>query len=419
MNSKALMLTVAALGLLATPRCDALVFCVTNAVDEHQAEPTGELADSGWRQTVPLAGYLATLIHSNALLTAKHLTEIAVGAQFAAEGVTHTLTSLHDDSVSDLRVFFFTPPVTNYARINIETNDIHAFVVLQGRGMERGDVVVAGGRTNGWKWAWNKWWSIRRWGVNQYVGESSNGIYALANFDNNGNPDECMTSGGDSGGPGFVRTGSGWKLATVNYAVGPSTFTLATNPVSSFNASLYDIAGLYYKQGAAWIYVPTNASPAPCLMANTRTSTRIAWLTNTVSGLVFPADVGVSWRCETNQPSGSQAAAGIGFAVIATNAGPYTARNVMIDLQWPVGLRIRGSSATHGSLAANRWTLPALEDGCTATLRVEAAVWRAAAGWGTNRVSITHSDKPDGVLSNNAAILEVFLPQTATRLMIR
>jgi hypothetical protein len=127
---------------------------------------------------------------------------------------------------------------------------------------------------------------------------------------------------GDSGGPGFVRTGSGWKVATVNYAVGPDSFTLSTNPASSFNASLYDCAGLYYDDGETWCYVPPEDSPAPCLMYNTRTSKRLAWLTNAVSGLVFPADIGLSWRCETNAPTARQAEEGIWFELTASNAGP-------------------------------------------------------------------------------------------------
>ena len=38
--------------------------------------------------------------------------------------------------------------------------------------------------------------------------------------------------------------------------------------------------------------------------------------------------------------------------------------------------------------------------------------------WGTNRVSVTQSDKPDDVSSNNSAACAVFLPATATLLMV-
>lgn len=414
---------LAGLSLAFAQRAEALVYCVTNAVDYHQNEPTGEWANSGWQQTAPINMYLGAVIQTNAMLTAKHIWEITVGQQFTYEGTNHTVTAKVDDAQSDLTILFFTPAATNIARINIETNEVSAFVVLQGRGMERGDVVVTGDHTNGWQWAWDKWYGTRRWGVNQYIGEAdydsaSDGVLAMASFDNTGDPDECMLSVGDSGGPGFVRSGSGWKLATVNFSVDPALFTVSTNPAASFYASLYDCAGLYRDNNGAWQYVPPEASPAPCLMLNTRTSKRVAWITNTVSGITFPADVGVAWRCETNRPSGSQAAGGLWFEVIATNAGPYIARDLTLDLTWCSGVRVCGVAASQGSFVTNRWSLPALEDGSVATLRVDTVVWRATGGWGTNRVSVTSSDKPDDVSSNNTATCEVDLPSTATRLMI-
>ena len=410
------------LALTFAQRAGALVYCVTNAVDDHQSAPTGTLADSGWKETVQITNFLATVIYSNALLTAGHIIEITNGVQFIQEGQTHTVTSIEKDAQSDLSVLFFTPPVTQQvALINIETNDINAFVVLQGRGMERGDVVMTDSHTNGWKWAWDKWWAIRRWGVNHYIGEwADDPVYAVAFFENNGDPDECMLSVGDSGGPGFIRTGGGWKLATVNSSVDPFLFTASTNSVSAFNASLFDCTGLYYYNysDATWRYVSQGASPVPCLMINARTSRRVAWLTNTVAGLSFPADIGVAMRCETNRPTARSAAEGLWFEVVATNAGPYTAREVVIDLMWNNGIRLRDSMVTYGSFTTNRWILPALVDGGAATLRVDTVVWSSASLWVTNRASVALSDKPDKVTSNNTATCALWLPSTATRLLV-
>ena len=36
----------------------ALVYCVTNTVDDHQLAPTGALANSGWQQTAPIGNFL-------------------------------------------------------------------------------------------------------------------------------------------------------------------------------------------------------------------------------------------------------------------------------------------------------------------------------------------------------------------------
>jgi hypothetical protein len=426
---------VAVLMLFLTSRTEALVYCITNGVAVHQQAPTGTLVQSGWQQTVLIdasrgslsrSNFLGTIIYSNALLTADHISEIRTNDTFILEG-KHTLTSRVATNGSDLAIYFFSPPVTNrehIALINIEsTIDTNAFVVYQGCGTERGAMVTSGTLTNGWMWSAtnvnNSTWGTRRWGVNQTFDATPDGLCALAAFDNNNDPDECMFSIGDSGGPGFINTGSGWKVAMVNYAVDPMTFTRSTNaPVSKFNATLYDCAGLYYQGDSGWSWMPPEASPAPCLLICSRTAQRIQWITNTVAGLSFPSDIGIAWTCQTHHPSAAQAASGLWFDIIATNAGPYTARNVAIDLTWPKGIHIHNSSASHGSLTTNRWSIPALSDGSVATLRVDTVVWNATSYWGTNRATLTTSDKPDSNTSNNVSECPIFLPSTASLILL-
>lgn len=425
---------VAVLILFLSSRTEALVYCITNAADVHQQAPTGTLAQSGWQQTVTIdclqttlshSNFLGAIIHSNALLTAAHIWEIKTNDTFILEG-KHTITSRAATNGSDLAICFFTPPVTNrehISLINIESDsDTNALVVYQGCGAERGAMVTSGALTNGWMWSGTNWWTCtwgtRRWGINHTTGATDDGLCALAAFDNNGNPDECMLSIGDSGGPGFIKTGSGWKVAMVNYSVHPGTFSMTTNPVVEFNATLYDCAGLYYQGNTGWQWIPPENSPAPCLLICSRTAQRIQWMTNTVTGLSFPADIGIAWTCQTNQPSAAQAASGLWFDIIATNAGPYTARNVSIDLTWPKGIHICGSSATHGSLTTNRWSIPTLEDGSVATLRVDTVVWNSTSYWGTNTATVTASDKPDNIASNNVAECPLLLPCTASLILL-
>jgi hypothetical protein len=429
-----LSLIIAVLMLFQAVRTEALVFCVTNSVDVHQSAPTGTLAQSGWQQTVMIdatggtlnhSNFLGTIIHSNALLTAAHMWEIKTNDTFMLEG-KHILTARAATNSSDLAIYFFTPAVTNHeriARINIESAiDTNALVVYQGTGAERGATVTAGAFTNGWLWSgtnwWNCAWGTRRWGINQTFGATDDGLCALAAFDNNGDPDECMLSIGDSGGPGFIKTGSGWKVAMVNYSVHPGTFTLSTNaPVTQFNASLYDCAGLYFEGDTGWQWVPPEDSPAPCLLICSRTAQRVQWITNTVSGMTFPADIGISWVCQTNQPTRDQALSNVWFDIVLTNAGPYTARNVAVDLEWTDGVLVKGSSATQGMLVTNRWSIPVIGDGSAATLRVDTILWTAASHWGTNRAVIVASDKPDESSSNNASDLPIFLPATTSTLI--
>lgn len=425
---------IAVLMLFVSSRTEALVFCFTNEVDDHQQAPTGTLAQSGWQQTVMIdclqatynrSNFLGTIIFSNALLTAEHMDEIQTNDTFFLEG-THRLTSKVSTNGSDIALYFFTPPVTNQehiALINIESDiDTNALVAFQGCGAERGSMVTTGTLTNGWRWSgtywWNRTWGTRRWGVNQTFGAIEDGAFAIASFDNNGDPDECMLSVGDSGGPGFLKTGSGWKVAMVNTGVYPMTFSLSTNPVVSFDASLYDCAGLYFKNDAnVWQWIPPEDSPAPCLLICSRTSQRVQWITNQVTGITFPADLGLSWACQTNQPTREQALSNVWFDIVLTNAGPYTARNVAVDLDWTEGILVRGSSATQGMLFTNRWSIPVIGDGSVATLRVNTVLWTGASHWGTNRAVIVASDKPDGNSSNNASALPIFLPETTSTLI--
>jgi hypothetical protein len=260
-------------------------------------------------------------------------------------------------------------------------------------------------------------WGTRRWGINRFFDATPNGLCSIAAFDNNNDPDECMLTIGDSGGPGFIHTGSGWKIALVNYSVFPSTFTLSTNPVAPFYASLYDYAGLYYQGDTGWEWTPPEASPQPCLLICSRTSQRLAWITNTL-GLTFPADLGLSWRVPTNQPSRDQALNGFWMDLVLTNAGPYAARNVSVDLEWPEGIIIKGNSATHGVLTTNQWMLPLLQDGSCATLHLETVVWTGASHWVTNRAVITAADKPDGNIVNNQASVSLLLPQTMSTVIL-
>jgi hypothetical protein len=419
---------------LFAPRAEALVYCITNSVDVHQQAPTGTLAQSGWQQTVMIAGsggslnrsnFLGTIIYSNALLTANHIWEIETNDTFFLEGM-HQLTSKVTTNGSDLAIYFFTPAITNrehIALLNIESSqDTNASVVLQGCGSERGEQVSSGSLTNGWMWSGtnvnNTTWGMHRWGINNFFDATPDGLYAIAAFDNNGDPDECMLTIGDSGGPGFLQTGSGWKLALVNYGVLPSIFTYTTNPATPFYASLYDCAGLYYQGDTGWTWVSTNESPAPCQLRCSRVSQRLDWLTNTIQGLTFPADLGLSWRIPTNQPSREQALNGFWMDVILTNAGPYATRNVSVDLEWAEGFLIKGSSATHGVLTTNHWSLPLLQDGQCATLHVETVIWTGASHWTTNRAVLTISDKPDANTANNEAFVSLLLPQTMSTVIL-
>jgi hypothetical protein len=371
---------------------------------------------------VPLGNFLGTVFTSNAVLTSKHI-YFGTNTIFSYAGQTRTVTSIVEDAASDLKILRFGPPVATWARLNLEpAADTGGWAVVQGRGLERGGLVVTGSRTNGWTWGVSQ--NIRRWGVNRYEGfaayhPTGGPVLAVAAFDYGAETNECMLSNGDSTGPSFVRTGSGWKLAVVSLGVDPMTFSHAANGAAASNATLYDYSGLYYKDGTNWVYAtPTNV-PLPCTFAGSRVSMRLDWITNAVPGLAFPADVGLNW--EGGGALGSAAAEGVAFTLCATNAGPYTVRSLGIDVTWDAALHLRACVPSSGDYApgTGRWTLPVLGDGDGATLRATVTVWRASAVNGTNLAAVAAASQPDEVATNNVARVAFTAPPTATVLQLR
>lgn len=407
-----------------TGRAFSVVFYATDDVNYHRSAPTGTWSGSGWEQTVPLDIFLGTVFFSNAILTASHLHEyLTNGMSFSYSDQTHTVTATTNDPASDLRVMRFTPPTTNWAYLNIEPSvDTGRWTVVQGRGCERDSIVTTGNITNGWRRGSYKW--RRRWGINRFDGfanydaSSNDNVLAWAAFDVPGHSDECMLSRGDSGGPSFVATGSGWKLIGINYAVDPESFSNSISGGASFDATLYDYSGLYYKDGTNWLYAAPTNDPLPCKFFVSRVSQRIAWLTNVVQGLTFPADVGLAW---TGGTPGENSGDGITFTLLVTNCGPYTVHDLGIDVSWSTALRVRNITPSAGTYASatGRWTLPELADGNSATLHLEGIIWCAIAVSGTNYATIIVADKPDEIPSNNTACVVFTRQPTATLLHLR
>ncbi len=425
MRSHSSIVAATALAILLAGRALAVVFYATNGVAYHTSAPTGAWAGSGWAQTVPLGGFLGTVIGSNAVLTAKHL-GYSVGQTFVYGGQACTVTVVTADAASDLSVLRFRPPATNWARINIEPAvDTGRWIVVQGRGRERGSPpITTATLTNGWPLGANN--KTRRWGINRYDGFAgystntpSDDVLAWATFDAGGHADECMLSFGDSGGPSFAATGSGWKLIGVSFAVDPALFSRSHLGTGAFYATLYDYSGLYYNAGTNWFYATPTNQPLPCAFFSSRVSKRVAWLTNVVQGLTFPADVGLAWQ--GGGALGGRAAEGVAFTLLVTNRGPYTARSLGVDVTWGTGLHVRSVMPSTGSYtpATGRWTLPVLADGEGAALVATAVVWRATAVAGTNCAAVAVSDKPDDVASNNTACVGFNAPPTATVLQLR
>jgi hypothetical protein len=290
-------IAVAAAGLLAatTLPCGAVVFESSGDSSRNTTPPTGAWAGSGWSNVVPIGAFLGTVIHSNALLVARH-TDLGVGSTFSWDGHTYSVTGLADDVAADtdLRVLFFNGGLSNVARLQAASDETGRWTVVQGRGRERGSTVVSAGRTNGWKWGAATW--VRRWGVNRFEGYAdlwTNGdsLLAWASFDAGMDSNECMLSEFDSSGPAFVNAAGGWRCVGVASYVDPALFSPTGSSTDQFVATCFDYGGLYYWGGTgAWYYADPAAGPWPCIFLISRVAPRLGWLTNVVPGLVLRDD---------------------------------------------------------------------------------------------------------------------------------
>lgn len=282
--------------LCAAQPAPGIVFHATGDPAYNTNAPSGALVESGWQVTGHLGNYLGTAISTNAVLSAWHLRSqgaINNGTAFTYEGQSFSLLSYTNDPASDLMVWRVQGSFTNYARLYVDDDEVGRHMVIHGRGRDRGAVVVTGTLTNGWKFGSNNY--TRRWGENDVAGVDDyaslgDGVLLRASFDADAVPNECMLSTGDSGGGVFLRKGSDWRLAGVNFSLHPAYFKQTTNEVR-FLATMMDCRGLYvdvYGNNTLWAYVPTNGPPAPASLYASRVSRRLAWLQSVVPEIVLP-----------------------------------------------------------------------------------------------------------------------------------
>ena len=182
----------------------------------------------------------------------------------------------------------------DYAQIYTNSDEVTRGLVVFGRGTQRGTSVTTtnglfGVKTNGWLWGPGD--GAQRWGENVVAGTvngdglfgSGLGVLLQATFDKTGGANECHLSVGDSAGGVFVKDGSVWKLAGINYAVdGP--YNTTTNG-SGFSAAIFDEGGLYKMDTTGWMLqtdIPPS-QPQPGSFYSTRVSAHVAWI-NVING---------------------------------------------------------------------------------------------------------------------------------------
>jgi len=269
----------------------AIIFYSTGDTNYNTTAPSGILTNSGWQYEGTWDGFLGTPIAPKYFMTAEHVGG-AIGQTFVFHGVPYTTTAMYDDPDSDLRIWRICGAFPQYAQIYTNTNEVGQSFVVIGRGTQRAAPVtttnVLGNvKTHGWRWG--PYDAVSRWGENTVTGVvdgdslfgSGLGDLLQAAFNANGGSNECHLSFGDSSGALFLKDGSVWKLAGINYAVdGPYNTTNAD--AGSFDAAIFDAAGLYEKN-IAGIWLPASG---PGTFYATRVSAHVSWINSVINANV-------------------------------------------------------------------------------------------------------------------------------------
>ena len=275
-----LRLCVVSCLLLAAGPAKGIIFYSTGDTGYNTTAPTGDLAGSGWQYQGTWRSYLGTPIADRFFITAKHVGG-SVGEGFTYNGVGYTTIAMYDDPAgTDLRIWEVSQSFSDWAPLYCDSNEQNKDLVVFGRGLTRGDLVIVDSESKGWKWASGTSGTMR-WGENTITGTANGGTLLYAEFNAGGGVNEAHLADKDSGGAVFIKDPSDntWKLAGINYAVNGPFNTVPADP--GFHAALYDMGGLYIKNGGGWDYIDDESYDIPSSFYVTRISSRVGWI-NTV-----------------------------------------------------------------------------------------------------------------------------------------
>src|ERR1043166_2974114 len=155
-----------------------------------------------------------TAIAPNYFITAAHVGG-SVGDPFIFHGTSYTTTAGFEDADSDLKIWRVDGTLSPVAPLYAKRKERHKGIILIGRGTERGPEVWVNGRLRGWEWG--DYDGLQRWGrsivADIVPGDIGSGDLLQMLFKAKSASSGIHLSGGDSGGPVFIKDGKVWKLA--------------------------------------------------------------------------------------------------------------------------------------------------------------------------------------------------------------
>ena len=266
--------------LLTAPQGRAIILLGSGDPTLNSTAPSGPLSDGGWKYVGAFGWSMGTAIGPHHFITAKHVGQPA--NEIVYQGKSYPILRSFEDPYSDLRIFEIDGTFPNYAPLYSRADELGKNIVVIGRGTQRGAPVSLGGKLRGWQWGAGD--MVQRWGENQI--SDATGTFLYASFDENGGPNKCMLSSGDSGGPIFINDGGVWKLAGIDSSINSS---IMTSPTSSETlAAIFDMRGFY-----DWNHqLVTGSAPVAAGFFAVRMSAKLTW----IQSIVAPGLANISAR---------------------------------------------------------------------------------------------------------------------------
>ena len=286
-------------------RADALIFLATANASFNTTAPTGDLAGSGWELQGRWGSFLGTPVAPSWFLAAKHVGG-SVGQVFTLNGVNYVTVARVNHPTADLTLWKVSSTFPSYATLYTSLDEVGKPLMVYGRSAARGAEVNVEKATptalRGWRWGGAGMGTVR-WGQNVVQGAATLGgaQYLIASFDRLGGPNEATLATGDSSGGVFIREGTAWKLAGINYAAQADFALTATG--TAFKAAIFDAGGLFAGATVGQrTPVRDGAVDVPASWLATRVSAYATWIRSTTG--LSGSSAGTSSVKTANQPRG-------------------------------------------------------------------------------------------------------------------
>lgn len=275
-------------GIGATP---ALAIIIIGSSAGNTSAPSDPGLATRWGQVGNFSDFLGTPVAAQFFVTAKHLGNLTGQAITFPDATSYTTTAAFFDATSDLAIYQIGGTFPNDKIVPMYAGSFAAnqAMTIFGRGRLRTDTEVIGQRfpngTEAKGWTWGGFTGNRSWGTNTLDSLTTlpgAGTQLAWDFDVGGSANEGILATNDSGGPVFMQEGGVWKLAGINYAIGPKDVR-ETQSGPTLEAAVYDYGGLYLDVGGTWTLQSAAGGDKPAISYSSSVPANSTWVQSVIT----------------------------------------------------------------------------------------------------------------------------------------